>query len=193
LTAACQGAVEGTTSPSPPSIPVPDGSVVDGVTVPPTGQEIFRAACAPCHGQEGEGTALAYEVRHPVRPFAGWVVRNGRPGPGFPLPMAAYTPGLVSDEQLAEIWDYLGALPQPTTGKELYQDYCANCHGVDARGGSVGKGISDKGGADLLEKVREGAGGANYAARTRYMPKWTNTQLTDQEIDLIARHIATLP
>jgi mono/diheme cytochrome c family protein len=189
----CDGKI-GTTdrggSTAPPIIPVPmpDG----GTAMPLTGQAIFAGGCAPCHGADGQGTALGYELQHPVRAFATWVVRNGAPGVGFPNRMAAYAESLVSEQQLTEIWNYLAAIPQPTTGESLYLDYCANCHGADARGGAVGKDISDKGGADLLDKVRSGAGGTNYAARTRYMPGWSDLELTDAEVALIGQHIATL-
>jgi mono/diheme cytochrome c family protein len=186
----CQGEVGAAAA---PPFPVPDaGQVVDGMTLLPTGPEIFAAACAPCHGALGQGTALAYELQHPVRPFSEWVVRHGRPGTGFATPMAAYSTALFSDQQLGQIWDYLAAFPQPTTGKDLYLDYCGNCHGADARGGSVDKEIVRRSIGDVTDKVRGGAGGTGYGVRGKYMPAWTAAQLSDAELALIVQYLAGL-
>jgi mono/diheme cytochrome c family protein len=159
-----------------------------------TGAELFQALCSACHGANGEGTALGPELQHPVTGFSNWVVRNGRDSGSYPGPMIAYADTMVTDQQLEEIWTWLGSLPQPTTGETLYLDYCANCHGADSRGGRVGKNIQEKGGelGDLTEKVREGEGGTNYAATAQYMPHWSTAQLSDDELALIAQHLTTL-
>lgn len=161
-----------------------------------SGEELFLSVCAPCHGQEGEGTALGYALQHPVRDYSTWVVRNGRPPGNEELPgsaMAAYAEATVSDAQLEEIWDYLDAFPQPTTGQALYFDYCRNCHGEDAAGGVTGVNLRDEieGFADVLENVREGED-APYEMRSLYMPGFAATVLTDAEVQLIADHIASL-
>ena len=128
-----------------------------------------------------------------MRVYSDWVVRNGRPGTEFEgSAMAAYEPSVASDTQLEEIWDYLDAQPQPTTGEGLYLDYCANCHGVDATGGVVGKDISDKTFADSLERVRVGAGLSDPGARLFYMPAFDTDVLSDQELQLLIDHVATL-
>lgn len=159
-----------------------------------TGAEVYQALCAPCHGPTGEGSALAPELQHPVADFSTWVVRSGRDSDSYAGPMIAYPETIVSDQQLEEIWTWLGSLPQPTTGEALYVDYCANCHGADARGGRVGQNIQEKGNelADLTEKVREGEGGTNYGAAAMYMPHWTTTQISNEELTLIAEHLTTL-
>ncbi|MCA9707105.1 MAG: cytochrome c [Myxococcales bacterium] len=159
-----------------------------------SGEELYLAVCAPCHGMSGEGTALGYEVQHPVRIYSDWVVRNGRPGTEFEgSAMAAYDPSVASDTQLEEIWDYLDTFPQPTTGEGLYLDYCRNCHGADAHGGVTGVDLHEPGAMlELFEKVREGENLANPGARTSYMPAFDTTWLTDEEIQLIADHILTL-
>jgi mono/diheme cytochrome c family protein len=159
-----------------------------------TGAEVYQALCAACHGPTGEGTALAPELQHPVADFSTWVVRNGRDSDGYAGPMLAYAETMVTDRQLEEIWTWLASLPQPTTGGALYLDYCANCHGTDARGGRVAKDIQEKGTepADLTEKVREGEGGTNYAAATLYMPHWSTAQISNDELALIAEYITTL-
>jgi mono/diheme cytochrome c family protein len=152
-----------------------------------SGEELFKSICAPCHGFEGEGTALAYELRHPHRGHATWVIRNGRPGPEFPdTAMAAYSPDVVSDVQLEEIFDYLDSFPQPTTGEDLYLDYCRNCHGADPRtGGVVDKNPLDEPADSVLEEVRDGSGGNDYGNRHEYMPAFSSARLSDAEVQAI--------
>lgn len=158
------------------------------------GEALFIQLCAPCHGSDGEGTMLGYGLQHPVRDYSTWVVRNGRPGTEFSgSVMAVYAPGAVSDADLEEIWDYLDAFPQPTTGQGLYLDYCRNCHGEDASGGVTGVNLHEpEAMAELLDKVREGGDGPDFDVRNEYMPAFDTTWLTDAEVQLIADHIATL-
>lgn len=147
-----------------------------------TGEELYLM-CAGCHGAQGEGSELGYELRHPDREFATWVVRNGRPGDEFEnSTMIAYDESVLSDEDLEKIWDYLDSFDQPTTGEELYLDYCGNCHGADGSGGIVAVDITDKLLADTVESVRVGKGGTDYDARAFYMPALDETTLSEDEV-----------
>jgi mono/diheme cytochrome c family protein len=156
-----------------------------------SGEEIYTMFCAACHGTEGQGTDLGYELQHPVRDFSNWVVRNGRPGDEFESSvMSPYGPESLSDASLDKVWDWLDTFEQPTDGAALYDDYCANCHGADTTGGVVGVDISDKEVQDITEKVRQGIGLGDPGARMLYMPQYDATWLTDEEIGLIADFIA---
>lgn len=161
-----------------------------------SGEEFFLSLCAPCHGSEGEGTALGYALQHPVRDYSTWVVRNGRPAGNPELPgstMVAYGPEALPDETLEEIWDYLDSFPQPTTGEGLYFDYCRNCHGVDALGGVTGVSLlTPEAMLELFEKVREGENVGLYEIRDEAMPSFDQTRLSDDEVQLIASYLATL-
>jgi mono/diheme cytochrome c family protein len=175
-----------------------DSTADESTSGPPApdvdGEEFFLSVCAPCHGPEGEGTALGYALQHPVRGYSTWVVRNGRP-PGNPeLPgsvMAAYAPSTVSDGTLEGVWDYLDSFPQPTTGEGLFLDYCRNCHGVDALGGATGVNITEQSAPDIFDKVREGES-VDYSMRSLYMPAFDATRLSDAEVQLVIDHIASL-
>jgi mono/diheme cytochrome c family protein len=159
-----------------------------------SGEEFFLSVCAPCHGSDGEGTALGYEIQHPVRDYSSWVVRNGRPPGNAELPgsvMTAYATGSLEDATLEEIWDYLDTLPQPTTGEALYMDYCRNCHGTDAAGGITGVDIRLEL-LEIFEQVREGENVGNYAARSTSMPAFDESRISDAEIQLIADYVAGL-
>jgi mono/diheme cytochrome c family protein len=160
---------------------------------PATGEQLYLQLCAACHGADAMGTALGYELRHPPRTLAMWVVRNGRPGDEFPTSMmAAYPPEVLSDAELESIFDFLDSFPQPATPEGLYLDYCGNCHGPDALGGVVGKNIGDKEDGDIHEKVREGENTGNPGVRALYMPRFETATLSDAEIDAIAGFIAGL-
>ena len=188
--ASCTGIVEGTADPGNPAAGGSGGS--DSPNGNDPGASSF-AQCAVCHGPTGEGTALGYEIRHPVRPYATWVVRHGRTGGEFPgSAMLGYDAGTVSDAQLSSIFDYLDGFPQPSDGQGLYLDYCRNCHGTDARGGVTGVDISDKAYNDALEKVREGEGSTNYGSRNMYMPAFPASRLSNAEVRAIADYIGTL-
>ena len=159
-----------------------------------SGEEFFLSVCAACHGTDGEGTPLGYEIQHPVRDYSTWVVRHGRPAGNPELPgsvMVAYEPGTLPDATLEEIWDYLDTYPQPTTGEALYMDYCRNCHGEDAAGGITGVDIRPELG-EIFEKVREGENVGAWSNRPEAMPAFDESRLTDAEIQLIADHVATL-
>lgn len=159
-----------------------------------SGEELYAGLCASCHGAQGEGTQLGYELAHPSRQYAIWVVRNGRQDGEFPTSvMAAYPPEVVSDEQLEEILDWLDGLEQPQVGETLYLDYCGNCHGADPNdGGIVGKKVGGKSFSDTVDKVRKGKGGDAYGDREAYMPGFDEARLDDVEIQAITDWFATL-
>lgn len=173
-------------------------SGADSTAGPPdvSGEEFYISVCAPCHGQSGEGTAIGYELQHPVRDYSTWVVRNGRP-PGNPeLPgsvMTAYATDTLGEATLEEIWDYLDTFPQPTTGEALYLDYCGNCHGEDALGGITGVALLTPAAMlEIVDKVREGENVGLYDMRAESMPAFSQSRLSDAEVQLIADHLASL-
>jgi mono/diheme cytochrome c family protein len=157
-----------------------------------TGEQLYMQLCASCHGPEGEGSVLAYEVRHPRREYARWVVRNGRTGAELaPSVMAPFGEDLLSDAELDRIFDYLDAFPAETTGEGLYLDHCRACHGVDAAGGESQKDIRFELN-EALEKVRQGEGGTDYGARTGYMPSWSTAELSDDDVAAIVTYVEGL-
>lgn len=157
------------------------------------GEEVYMLLCASCHGADAQGTMLAYELRHPVRPYATWVVRNGRTGNELaPSVMAAYPSSVVSDVELERVFDFLDAFPRAEGGEALYLDHCRNCHGIDAAGGEVEKDIRPNPFHDALEKVRQGEGGSGYGARLLFMPALDAAALSDDELQQIVDFIGTL-
>jgi mono/diheme cytochrome c family protein len=160
------------------------------------GGELYREACATCHGLDGTGTDDGPQILSPVRPYATYVVRHGRANEmGFMTGMDPFDSDALADHELVAILDWLSAAAKPTTGEGLYVRFCGNCHGADAWGGRVGQDLTREIDEtdELFEKVREGHGGARYADRTEYMPGWTRAALIDEDVLAIAAYIGSLP
>lgn len=156
-----------------------------------SGEELYTQLCASCHGPEAEGTALGYELRHIDHGYAGWILRNGRTGSELaPSVMAPFTTAQLADSDAEKIFDYLDAFPAPTTGEELYLDYCRNCHGIDASGGETGLDIREE--LSQLPLILRNGGRGSYGERDRYMPVWTEAQISDEDGAAIAAYIEGL-
>lgn len=161
-----------------------------------SGEELFRESCAMCHGADGAGSIDGPQVLSPVRAFATYTIRNGRDKQmGYRDAMAAFAGDVLSDAELSRVLDFLSAAPKPTTGEGLYVRFCGNCHGANAQGGRVGQDITHEIEEldEVFEKVREGHHDGEYGERTEYMPAWTEGEITDAEIELIAAYVSTLP
>lgn len=155
----------------------------------PPALELFQSECALCHGPRGEGSVNAPEIQHPVRDFATWVVRNGRAHASYPEPMPKFSTGALSNADLEVILAFLSALPKPTTGMGLFKDFCANCHGSDAKGGLAKHSLTSQPVTAFISNVRAGHHANEFSNRTGYMPKWTTAQLSDTEIRLIFSYV----
>lgn len=165
------------------------GELADMLVEPDMGEDgppaAYTTTCAPCHGPQGEGTALGYELQHPVEDYATWVVRNGRPAGGeLAGVMAAYDADAFSDADLEATWAWLQAMPRAEDGEGLYLDFCGNCHGADGNGGAVREGARSTA-QSIMRHVRGGEGGSNFSARERYMPAFSADALSDAELALI--------
>lgn len=114
------------------------------------GKQLYDRHCVTCHRATGEG-GLGLPLKKSkfaAMPdsYLSKTIRHGRPGRVMP----AFT--TLSDAQVNAIVKYLrewsGASAAPESelvvtgdvehGKQLYEGYCANCHGVDGKG--IGKG-----------------------------------------------------
>jgi mono/diheme cytochrome c family protein len=158
-----------------------------------SGNDYYKAVCSGCHSSEGDGVAnKGYQIKNPDIGFSNWVIRNGRTqyGSGFNDPMPSYGKDTLSDIQLNEIITLLRTIPKPTTGNGLYVRFCQNCHGTNARGGSVGVNIKNEG--NFSNVIRSGKGGVVYSNRNKFMPKWNSTELNDSEIKLIQVYVSKL-
>lgn len=155
------------------------------------GKGLYDANCKECHAEQGAGGLLAPEIMHPVRDYSTWVIRNGRAQTSFPKPMEKWGTDKLSDAQLSLIFDYLDLPPQPTTGKALYDDYCASCHGADAKGGPTMRSLINE--VDkVLTQVRSGKNVGKFAMRRDYMPAFPVGDISDAELKLIRDYVDSL-
>jgi mono/diheme cytochrome c family protein len=159
--------------------------------MPSEGQALYDANCKVCHGLLGVGSPLGPELQHPVRDYATWVIRNGRPPGSYPKPMDKWGTDKLSDSQLMLILDYLSTPPKPTGGQALFLDYCSNCHGADARGGPTQRNLLNE--VDKVEAlVREGKNKGQYQMRHDSMPSFASDILSDGELAMIRDFIDSL-
>jgi mono/diheme cytochrome c family protein len=159
-------------------------------------------ACATCHGSFGEGApTYGPEIQHPTRDLFVFMVRNGEAMQltAYRNPMLGFDSATLSDADVDAMFDWLSGMPKPTTGAELYADYCGYCHGADGKGG--GQGVSYASAyhsapfrrteAEFIAYTRAGhlvndAGDAvPVSDRHAYMPAFPPEMLTDAEIQLI--------
>jgi ubiquinol-cytochrome c reductase cytochrome c subunit len=128
------------------------------------GQQLFRANCASCHGQNAEGRATGHgdKIAGPALAGVGAAAVDFQVGTGR-MPMAA--PGVqaprterikFSDEEIAAMAAYVASLaPGPAVpdeeytsgeggdvakGGELFRVNCAMCHNFAGSGGALTRG-----------------------------------------------------
>ncbi len=157
------------------------------------------AGCAVCHGSTGAGVAgLGPDIQHPTRELFDYLLRNGEPVrlANYAAPMPAFDDTLISDTDKEAIFDWLGAMPQPTTGATLFADYCSYCHGADGRGGAATVAYASayhsapfrRKGVDFRNYVRAGhlvddkGVPVPVSERHAYMPAFSPALLSDAEI-----------
>jgi mono/diheme cytochrome c family protein len=74
----------------------------------------------------------------------------------------------------------------------LFVDYCANCHGADAAGGVTMRPIASEPMTMFTTLVRNGHSAGMFSNRREYMPKWTTTEITNAELQLIFTYVSGL-
>ena len=128
----------------------------------PWRQGLYEANCASCHGAEGQGrvSGRAPAIGNPEflkqasEEFIVQTVKYGRPGSNM-MPFGQQDGGILSDTLIKEIAKHLKTLePEELvegeheekatetgmitgsvlSGKELYSNNCAQCHGLSGQG-----------------------------------------------------------
>lgn len=160
----------------------------DAVTDP--GQLLFLQTCASCHGTRGEGSQLAPSLQQTGPAAWDFYLRTGRMPLSAPGQPAYLQTPVFNEQQIEELEAYgrtLGvAAPEIpnvvvdvsalNTGRDLFINNCAACHGATGTGGSIGGGyiapsIAGHDPTTLAEAVLVGPGP---------MPRfdWDTTQLS---------------
>ena len=91
-------------------------------------------------------------------------------------------------------WSCDTVLPKRTEGEKLYRKHCADCHGVDASGNTIGYMGNDA--ADLLDeswKYGTGPESIHYILRDESVFRHPSyIDLSNQEIREITKHVVHL-
>ncbi len=133
------------------------------------GQNLYADNCAVCHGEFGEGGSNPTRQGDIIAPISTAeylttrddftlkaVISQGQPNFGM-SPFGSSNGGPLSDDEIESIVDYMrtwelnppvelppeiAAQQFSVSGPEIYQELCAQCHGLQGEGG-IGPDISD--------------------------------------------------
>ncbi len=118
------------------------------------GEQIYKAWCASCHGDDLQGWAADPEAKGPglagegLRQWWAKLTRDGVAGRyGADSKMIAIGTDMLEDDELDDVLKFI--LDKDKAGQKLYFSACGQCHGVDpAKGGSgpalAGKGLTEQ-------------------------------------------------
>jgi ubiquinol-cytochrome c reductase cytochrome c subunit len=166
------------------------------------GQALYEASCSTCHGLQAEGTGSGPSL-HGVGPAAvDFMLSTGRMPLANPAAQPIRQPSRFDPQEIAAIVAYLTAIapggpripqvdPQAgdlPRGAQLFLNNCSACHGAGAIGDSIGGGriapsLYASSPTQIGEAVRVGPS---------LMPKFAPQDLSDQDLDSIARYVLWL-
>ncbi|HEY4709476.1 MAG TPA: c-type cytochrome [Candidatus Acidoferrales bacterium] len=151
------------------------------------------AGCVACHGPKGEGTASGIQIAPPPLELPALISYVRQPTGKMP----PFGTGVVSDQQLSDIYAFLESVAPPPSaaesltgnsdnGKKLFAAYgCFECHGRQGAGASTGP--------------RIGPPAISFAAVLRYvrapsgqMPPYTAKVVSDQDLADIYTYLKSL-
>lgn len=80
------------------------------------GRELFVTyGCFQCHGYEGQGSVAGPRVAPTLLPYAAFDVLVRRPANLMP----AYAPSVLSDDELQEIFEFVGSIEEPPALEDI--------------------------------------------------------------------------
>jgi ubiquinol-cytochrome c reductase cytochrome c subunit len=159
------------------------------------GRALYEEGCIECHGLSREGVeGRGPSLQNVSRGTVDFYLSTGR----MPLDAPGHQPlrrePIYTPAQLAALVDYLGSdepIPRPdpargdvANGRRLFTEWCAGCHQVVARGGSMPEAIIPP----LLEatptQIAEAVRAGPWA-----MPRLDAEQLDDRQLEDVIRYI----
>ncbi|MFP3914575.1 MAG: c-type cytochrome [Actinomycetota bacterium] len=177
-----------------------------GVAVAPawgqedSGEELYIAECAGCHGPAGGGTRWAPSIVDQGAAGADFMMRTGRMPLRTPDEAIRRGPRRLTPDQIEAITSHMGRLggpPVPSvdpqqgdlgTGADLYLLNCAACHGATGVGGALvgsrdAPSVLPSSALEIAEAVRAGPGS---------MPAYPEAVLDQHELDSVTRYVLGL-
>jgi ubiquinol-cytochrome c reductase cytochrome c subunit len=163
------------------------------------GQVLYRASCAGCHGQHGEGTQNAPSLVGVGAAAADFYLQTGRMPLAEEKAQAASGPRQFSQPDIADLDAFVGSLGDGPAvpdvspgdlalGRELYLQNCAACHGSSGAGftqvgGAYAPSLFDTDPTQVAEAVRVGP---------LLMPQFPDEVLDAHEVDSIVTYVRQL-
>ena len=124
-----------------------------------TGENLYAANCANCHGDPWGGAAVDPSLPGLKRvtgarscTISGAIFGTSVFPRGVP-DMVAFGNQQLATTQIDAIAGYLNS--RTATGEQLYVSSCAGCHGNDGRGGRTGEGVRGESANGITEAIRE--------------------------------------
>ncbi|GEL93814.1 cytochrome bc1 complex diheme cytochrome c subunit [Cellulomonas composti] len=121
-----------------------------------TGEKLFQANCATCHGASASGTASAPSLIGVGAAAVDFQVGTGRMPMQSDGPQAPSKPVVFDDEQISQLAAYVASLGvgpaiptedmvdpskgDPANGMALFRTNCAMCHNAVGAGGALSQG-----------------------------------------------------
>ncbi|MBV8374755.1 MAG: c-type cytochrome [Candidatus Eremiobacteraeota bacterium] len=163
------------------------------------GAQLYATSCASCHGDRGQGSAVAPALISVPAVYVHFMLDSGRmPAPAPNVGGIPRSPRFT-DEQMTQIVNYVMSFsPQPpdrslplvlpgdvNRGRRLFAENCAQCHGAAGDGASVGSGdvapsLATATVFQVAEAIRAGPG---------VMPRFGPDVLSDRDVDDIAHYV----
>lgn len=163
------------------------------------GREVYLRDCAYCHGNQGEGSQWAPSLKTSGVAYADFMLRTGR----MPLSSVdasvqegppSYKPSTI-DALDAYIGTFSLGPPKPPVergnpyeGRSLFLANCAPCHSASGTGMIVTNGAWAP---ELFGSSKQVVGDA-VRVGPQAMPKFTDKQLTADQVDGIASYVQQL-
>jgi len=124
-----------------------------------TGENLYAANCANCHGDPWSGAAVDPSLPGLKRvagarscTITGAIFGTSVFPRGVP-DMVTFGNQQLTTTQIDAIAVYLNS--RTATGEQRYVSTCAGCHGNDGRGGRVGEGVRGDTAGDITDAIRE--------------------------------------
>jgi len=166
------------------------------------GGVLYSERCSTCHGDRGQGTAIAPAIAGLGPAWYDFMPTTGRMPLDRPVVQATRKPPAFGARQVQELVAYLAALhpgggaPIPAVdpaagqiarGQLVFEANCAPCHGATGNGGAVGPQVAPPLHAatarQIGEAVRIGPG---------TMPEFDPTTIPAHDLDSLIRYVEYL-
>ena len=163
------------------------------------GRVVYRASCAGCHGQEGEGTQRGPTLVGVGAAAADFYLQTGRMPLAEEKAQAEPGPRAFSQPDIADLDAFVGSLGSGpdipdvspgdlALGRELYLQNCAACHGAAGAGftqvgGRYAPSLLDSDPTQVAEAVRVGP---------LLMPQYPEQVLDPHQVDSIVSYVQQL-